>query len=179
MRCDRGRFGARARRCASARLRPRRASPAATRSCENARRGERPRRRVLARARRLARALGHRHVRHHHQGRKSTASLTCRGDELLRFEAHIERARHGARSTAFERLQAAALAPRSAGTRPRAEATIKDMAADAQGISGRLEASAATSTSPARPRSTRRAASALGLIVTEVDRAFIIVARRQ
>lgn len=101
--------------------------------------------------------------------------LTCRGDTLVRFEAHVSEPASARAITAFERLSAAAIRSALGWDTPKSKDTIRDMAADAKEflaaskqrgdvfISGKTEQHAPGSVS-------------LGLIYTEVDRAFIIFA---
>jgi hypothetical protein len=101
--------------------------------------------------------------------------LTCRGDSLMRFEAHVSEPASARAVTAFERLSAAAIRSALGWDTPKSKQTIKDMAADAKEflaaskergdvfISGKTEEHAPGGVS-------------LGLIYTEVDRAFIIFA---
>jgi len=101
--------------------------------------------------------------------------LTCRGDSLMRFEAHVSEPASARAVTAFERLSAAAIRSALGWDTPKSKQTLKDMAADAKEflaaskergdvfISGKTEEHAPGGVS-------------LGLIYTEVDRAFIIYA---
>lgn len=103
--------------------------------------------------------------------------LTCRGDTLVRFEAHVSEPATGRAATAFERLSAAAIRAAFGWDASKAKQTIKDMAADAKEflaaskergdvyIAGKTEEHAPGDVS-------------LGLIYTEVDRAFVIFAPR-
>jgi hypothetical protein len=101
--------------------------------------------------------------------------LTCRGDTLLRFEAHVSEPASARAASAFERLSAAAIRSALGWDTPKSKQTIKDMAADAKDflaaskergdiyVSGKTEEHAPGNVT-------------LGLIFTEADRAFIIVA---
>jgi hypothetical protein len=101
--------------------------------------------------------------------------LTCKGDTLVRFEAHVSEPASARALTAFERLSAAAIRAALGWDQAKSKQSIHDMAADAKDflaaskqrgdvyISGKTEEHAPGGVS-------------LGLIQTEVDRAFIIFA---
>ena len=101
--------------------------------------------------------------------------LTCRGDRMLRFEAHVSEPATARAETAFEKLGAASIRAGLGWETGKAHATFRDMAGEAKEdlagskergdvyISGKTEQHAPGGIS-------------LGLIYTEVDRAFIIVA---
>jgi len=101
--------------------------------------------------------------------------LTCRGDTLVRFEAHVSEPASARALTSFERLSEAAIRSALGWDPAKAKQSIRDMSADAKDflaaskergdvyISGKTEEHAPGGVS-------------LGLIQTEVDRAFIIFA---
>lgn len=101
--------------------------------------------------------------------------LTCRGDVFQRFEAHVSEPASQRAEAAFERLASAAIRSALGWDTPKSKQTMKDMAADAKEflaaskergdvyISGKTEVHAPGGVS-------------LGLIYTDADRAFIIVA---
>jgi hypothetical protein len=101
--------------------------------------------------------------------------LTCRGDQFVRFEAHVSEPANGRAETAFERLSAAAIRSALGWDTPKSKQTIKDMAADAKEF---LAASKERGDVYIAGKTEQHAPGAvsLGLIYTEVDRAFILVA---
>jgi len=100
--------------------------------------------------------------------------LTCRGDALIRFEAHVSEPASARALSAFDKMQFGAVRALLGWDAARSRATIKDMAAEARdylaasrqrgdvAVGGKTEAHAPGGVS-------------LGLIYSEVDRAFIIV----
>jgi hypothetical protein len=101
--------------------------------------------------------------------------LTCRGDSLVRFEAHVSEPASARAIAAFERLSAAAIRSALGWDTPKSRQTIKDMAADAKEFLAaskeRGDVYVAGKTEEHAPGNV-----SLGLIYTELDRAFIIVA---
>jgi hypothetical protein len=101
--------------------------------------------------------------------------LTCKGDALVRFEAHVSEPASARALTAFERLSAAAIRAALGWDAAKSKQSVHEMSADAKEflaaskergdvyISGKTEEHAPGGVS-------------LGLIQTEVDRAFIIFA---
>ena len=101
--------------------------------------------------------------------------LTCRGDALLRFEAHVSEPAKARALTAFEKLQASALRAAEGWDMGKAKSKVSDLAADAKDYLAaskeRGDVYVAGKTEEHLPGNV-----GLGLIYTEVDRAFIIVA---
>lgn len=101
-------------------------------------------------------------------------TLICRGDQMARFEAHIAQPASARAGTGFEKLQIAALRAALGWDAGKSGKTVKSMAADAKEyyaasrergdvyVSGKTEEHAPGGIS-------------LGLIYTDVDRAFLIV----
>ena len=81
------------------------------------------------------------------------ATLSCRGDEFVRFEARISEPANARTSTNFERFQAAALKAALGWDAAKSRGLLKGMT-PTRASSWTPRASAATSMSPARPRST-------------------------
>jgi hypothetical protein len=102
------------------------------------------------------------------------ATLSCRGDELVRFEARISEPANARTSTNFERFQTAALKAALNWDAAKSRGVIREMSADAREylnasrqrgdvyVSGKTEAH-----EPGRV--------SLGLMTTESDRTFVIV----
>ncbi|WP_158817949.1 hypothetical protein [Methylocapsa sp. S129] len=102
------------------------------------------------------------------------ATLTCHGDEFIRFEARITEPASARASTSFGRFSEAALRAAMGWDASRSQSTLRDMTADVREylaaskqrgdayISGKTEEHAPGGVS-------------LGLIHTDTDRAFIIV----
>jgi hypothetical protein len=102
------------------------------------------------------------------------ATLTCHGDEFIRFEARITEPASARASTSFDRFSEAGLRMAMNWDASRSQSTLRDMAADVREylaaskqrgdayISGKTEEHAPGGVS-------------LGLIYTDTDRAFIIV----
>jgi hypothetical protein len=102
-------------------------------------------------------------------------TLTCHGDAFSRFEAHVLEPAPAKALGAFERMQSAALRAALGWDAAKSKSLPRDMAADAKEyfaasrqrgdvyVAGKTEEHAPGGVS-------------LGLIFTEVDRAFIIVA---
>jgi len=101
--------------------------------------------------------------------------LTCKGDTLVRFESHVSEPASARALTAFEKLSEAAIRAALSWDAAKSKQSIHDMSADAKDflaaskergdvfIAGKTEEHAPGGVS-------------LGLIQTEVDRAFIIFA---
>src|SRR5271156_3994501 len=101
-------------------------------------------------------------------------TLTCRHDEFARFEAHLAEPATARATTAFERLSAAALRAALGWDAGKSRAQVQEMAGDAKEylaasrergdvyIAGKTEEHVPGGVS-------------LGLIYTDVDRAFAIV----
>jgi hypothetical protein len=102
-------------------------------------------------------------------------TLTCRGDEFERFEAHVSEPASARAAAGFERLQSAALRAALGWDAGKSRSLPREMAADVKEffaaskqrgdvyIAGKTEEHAPGGVS-------------LGMIQTEIDRAFIIVA---
>ena len=101
-------------------------------------------------------------------------ALTCRGDALVRFEAHVSEPAGARALSAFDKIQVGSVRAALGWDGARSRATLKDMATEAKAyldasrergdvvVAGKTEAHAPGGVS-------------LGLIYSEVDRAFIIV----
>jgi hypothetical protein len=102
-------------------------------------------------------------------------TLTCRGDQFQRFEAHLAEPATARATTAFERLASAALRAALGWDTAKSRALPRSMAADAKEFFAaskqRGDVYVAGKTEEHAPGGV-----SLGLIYTEVDRAFIIVA---
>jgi hypothetical protein len=102
------------------------------------------------------------------------ATLTCHGDDFVRFEARIVEPASARAATSFDRFSGAALRASLGWDAGRSETTLRDMTGDVKEylaaskqrgdvyISGKTEEHAPGGVS-------------LGLIYTDTDRAFIIV----
>ena len=102
------------------------------------------------------------------------ATLTCHGDEFLRFEARITEPASARASTSFDRFSEASLRAALGWDASHGQSMLRDMAADVREyltaskergdayISGKTEEHAPGGVS-------------LGLIYTDTDRAFIVV----
>ena len=101
--------------------------------------------------------------------------LTCRGDTLVRFEAHVSEPASARALTAVEKLSAAAIRAALGWDPAKAKDSIHEMAADAKEFLAaskeRGDVFVAGKTEEHAPGGV-----SLGLIQTEVDRAFIIFA---
>jgi hypothetical protein len=102
------------------------------------------------------------------------ATLTCRGDEFVRFEARISEPSKARTATDFERFQVAALRAALAWDQGKSKSLLKDMAADAREY---LDASRqrgdvyiAGKTEEHEPGGV-----SLGVMDTDTDRIFVIV----
>jgi len=102
------------------------------------------------------------------------ATLSCRGDTFLRFEARIGEPANARTTTNFERLQTAALKAALGWDAGRSRGTLKGMTSDAREY---LDASrqrgdvyVAGKTEEHQPGGV-----SLGLMATESDRVFVIV----
>jgi hypothetical protein len=101
-------------------------------------------------------------------------TLTCHGDELARFEAHVAEPASARATTAFERLQLAALRAALGWDAGKIRALLRSMSSDVREyyaasrergdvyVSGKTEEHVPGGVS-------------LGLIQTDVDRAFVII----
>lgn len=101
-------------------------------------------------------------------------TLTCKGDVMLRFEAHVAEPASARANTGFERLASAAQHAALGWEAAKAKSTLKSMSADAHEyfaasrqrgdvyVAGKTEEHAPGGVS-------------LGFIITDVDRAFVIV----
>ena len=100
--------------------------------------------------------------------------LTCRGDRLLRFEAHVSEPAKQRALTAFEKLSAGSLRVALGWDGGQAKGKFSDMAADAKEY---LSASKQRGDVYIAGKTEEHVGGGvgLGLIFTEVDRAFIIV----
>jgi hypothetical protein len=102
------------------------------------------------------------------------ATLTCHGDEFIRFEARITEPASARATTSFDRFSEAALRAALGWDAGRSQTTLRDMAGDVREylaaskqrgdvyVSGKTEEHAPGGVS-------------LGLIYTDTDRAFIVV----
>jgi hypothetical protein len=102
------------------------------------------------------------------------ATLTCHGDEFIRFEARITEPASARATTSFDRFSEAALRVALGWDAGRSQTTLRDMAGDVREylaaskqrgdvyVSGKTEEHAPGGVS-------------LGLIYTDTDRAFIVV----
>jgi len=102
------------------------------------------------------------------------ATLSCRGDELLRFEARISEPADARTTTNFERFQAAALKAALGWDAAKSRGVLRGMSADASEylaasrqrgdvyVAGKIEEHEPGGVS-------------LGLMATGVDRTFVIV----
>jgi hypothetical protein len=101
-------------------------------------------------------------------------TLTCKGDEMERFEARIAEPASARTLSSFERFQAAGLRAALGWDEAKASAKLHDMSADAREFFAaskeRGDAYIAGKTEEHLPGSV-----GLGLIYTETDRALIIV----
>jgi hypothetical protein len=102
------------------------------------------------------------------------ATLSCRGDQLMRFEARISEPAKARTSTNFERFQSAALKAALGWDEARSRGVLKGMSADAREF---LDASRqrgdvyiAGKTEEHEPGGV-----SLGLMATDSDRTFVIV----
>ena len=102
------------------------------------------------------------------------ATLSCRGDELLRFEARISEPADARTTTNFERFQAAALRAALGWDVAKSRGVLHDMSADAREYLSasrqRGDVYLAGKTEEHFPGGV-----SLGLIATESDRSFVIV----
>jgi hypothetical protein len=102
------------------------------------------------------------------------ATLSCRGDELLRFEARISEPADARTTTNFERFQAAALRAALGWDVAKSRAVLHDMSADAREYLGasrqRGDVYLAGKTEEHFPGGV-----SLGVMATESDRTFVIV----
>ncbi|HLH47879.1 MAG TPA: hypothetical protein VKV96_00950 [Roseiarcus sp.] len=101
-------------------------------------------------------------------------TLTCRGDEMERFEARVAEPASARTLTNFERFETAALRAALGWDEARAQAKLREMSGDAREFLAaskeRGDAYIAGKTEEHLP-----GAVGLGLIYTETDRALIVV----
>jgi hypothetical protein len=102
------------------------------------------------------------------------ATLSCRGDELLRFEARISEPANARTTTNFERFEAAALRAALGWDEAKSRGVLHDMSADAREFFNasrqRGDVYLAGKTEQHFPGRV-----SLGLMATESDRTFVIV----
>jgi hypothetical protein len=102
------------------------------------------------------------------------ATLSCRGDELLRFEARISEPADARTTTNFERFQAAALRAALGWDAAKSHGVLHDMGADAREFLNasrqRGDVYLAGKTEQHLPGGV-----SLGVMATESDRTFVIV----
>ncbi|MBV8104854.1 MAG: hypothetical protein JO223_09585 [Hyphomicrobiales bacterium] len=102
------------------------------------------------------------------------ATLSCRGDELLRFEARISEPADARTTTNFERFEAAALRAALGWDPAKSRGVLHDMSADAREFLSasrqRGDVYRAGKTEQHFPGGV-----SLGLMATESDRTFVIV----
>jgi hypothetical protein len=102
------------------------------------------------------------------------ATLSCRGDELLRFEARISEPADARTTTNFERFQAAALRAALGWDAAKSRGVLHDMSADAREYLSasrqRGDVYLAGKTEEHFPGGV-----SLGVMATESDRTFVIV----
>ena len=101
-------------------------------------------------------------------------TLTCHGDEFVRFEARIAEPASARATTSFERFSAGGLRAALGWDAGQSQATLRDMASDAReylaASKQRGDVYVAGKTEEHAPGGV-----SLGLIYTDTDRAFIIV----
>ena len=102
------------------------------------------------------------------------ATLSCRGDEFLRFEARIGEPAKARTSTDFERFQAAALKAALGWDAAKSRGVLKGMSADAREF---LDASRQRGDVYVAGKTEEHVPGgvSLGLMATESDRTFVIV----
>ncbi|HVP99143.1 MAG TPA: hypothetical protein VMS87_07810 [Roseiarcus sp.] len=102
------------------------------------------------------------------------ATLSCRGDDFLRFEARIGEPANARTNTNFERFQVAALRAALGWEPAKSRNVVKSMAADARDYLGasrqRGDVYVAGKTEEHVPGNV-----SLGMMATESDRTFVIV----
>jgi hypothetical protein len=102
------------------------------------------------------------------------ATLSCRGDQFMRFEARISQPARARTSTDFERFQAAALKAALGWDAAKSRGVLKGMSADANEFLSasrqRGDVYVAGKTEEHVPGSV-----SLGLMTTDSDRTFVIV----
>jgi phytoene dehydrogenase-like protein len=102
------------------------------------------------------------------------ATLSCRGDRLLRFEARISEPANARTNTNFERFQTAALKAALGWDANKSRGVVKGMTADAREFLGasrqRGDVFVAGKTEEHEPGGV-----SLGLMATDTDRTFVIV----
>ncbi len=100
--------------------------------------------------------------------------LTCRADKLIRFEAHVSEPATQRALTGFAKLAAASVRAGLGWETAKAKSTFEDMAGDAKEF---LAASKERGDVYIAGKTEQHAPGgvSLGLIYTDVDRAFIIV----
>jgi hypothetical protein len=101
-------------------------------------------------------------------------SLTCHGDQLIRFEAHVSEPASAHASAGFEHLQTAALQSALGWEAGKSRSLLKGMDAD---VSEYLAASRQRGDVYIAGKSEEHAPGgvSLGMIATDVDRTFVIV----
>jgi hypothetical protein len=102
-------------------------------------------------------------------------SLACHGDQLIRFEAHVSEPASTRASAAFERVQTIALQAALGWDAAKSRSLLKDMSAD---VKEYLAASHQRGDVYVAGKSEEHAPGgvSLGMIATDADRTFIIVA---
>jgi hypothetical protein len=102
-------------------------------------------------------------------------SLACRGDQIIRFEAHVSEPVSAHASAAFERVQTIALQAMLGWEPGKSRALLKGMSAD---VTEYLAASHQRGDVYVAGKSEEHAPGgvSLGMIATDADRTFIIVA---
>ena len=102
------------------------------------------------------------------------ATLSCRGDEFIRFEARIGQPANARTSTNFERFQAAALKAALGWDAARSRGVLKGMGADAREF---LDASRQRGDVYVAGKTEEHVPGnvSLGLMATDSDRTFVIV----
>jgi len=100
--------------------------------------------------------------------------LTCRGDRLMRFEAHVSEPAKSRALTAFEKLETSSLRAGFGWDAGKAKSKVSDMSADAKDY---LDASKERGDVYVSGKTEEHLPGSvgLGLIFTEVDRALVIV----
>ncbi len=101
-------------------------------------------------------------------------ALTCRGDRFVRFELHVGEPASARASSGFEKMQAIALRAALGWEANKIRSTLRDMAAD---VKDYLAASKERGDVYVAGKTEEHAPGdvSLGLIQTDIDRAFIIV----
>ena len=102
-------------------------------------------------------------------------SLACHGDQIIRFEVHVTEPASARTSAAFERLQSAALQAALGWDAAKSRSLLKGLSTD---VSEYLAASHQRGDVYVAGKSEEHAPGGvtLGMIATDVDRTFILVA---